>query len=138
MKKKRKKMKMRRDSLHSSELVCKATVVRIRTPEGKAFLIIDEDPKTSNPIRFDLQLGKSGTALRSWSYAMGRMLTLSVLHGATIEDVITELSNVTTDKYSGGVRSGIDGLVKGLMRYQSDRLVGLTAYLDNVPSFGGI
>ena len=122
----------------NGELVCKATVVKIRTPDGKAFLIIDEDPETSNPIRFDLQLGKSGTSLRSWSYAMGRMLTLSVKNGATIEDVITELSNVTTDKYSGGVRSGIDGLVKGLMRYQSDKFINLTSYLDNVPSFGGM
>jgi len=129
---------MRRDSLLSGDLVCKAIVVKLTTPEGKAFLIIDEDPVSSNPTRFDLQLGKSGTALRSWSYAMGRMLTLSVKNGATIEDVITELSNVTTDKYSGGVRSGIDGLVKGLMRYQSDRFVSLTNYLDDVPSFGGI
>ena len=130
-------MTTRRDSL-LSELICKATVVRITTPEGKAFLIIDEDPETNNPIRFDLQLGKSGTALRSWAYAMGRMLTLSIGHGATIEDVITELSNVTTDKYSGGVRSGIDGLVKGLMRYQSDRFISLTSYLDDMPSFGGM
>ena len=130
---------MRRDSLlDCGELIYNAVVVKIVTPEGTAFLIINEDPDSGQPVGFDLQFGKSGMTIRAWAFALSRTMTLAVSHGASIEDLIQELSNITSDQInSNGIRSGVDGVVRGLIRYQSDSFVTLTGYLDNVPSFGG-
>ena len=123
------------------EKIWNAIVIKVITPDGTAILIINEDDK-NNPQSFDLMIGKAGSSIRAWAYALGKALTLAVEHGATIEEIISDLSNTHSDRvtYSNGmiVRSGIDGLVKALMKYQSDRFIKMTGYLSDVPSFGGI
>ncbi len=123
------------------EKIWNAVVVKIKTPDGTAILIINEDDKHCVKS-FDLMLGKAGSSVRAWSYALAKMLTLAMENGATVEDIISELSNTHSDRvsYDNGVaiRSGIDGLVKGLMKYQSNKFISMTSYLSDVPSFGGI
>lgn len=99
-------------------------VVRVPTPDGTLFLIVDEDA-SGRPCMIRFEIGKVGSALRAWTEAVGRLITLSLSKGATLEDVITEVSNITSDRiaYAGRVpiRSGPDGLAYGLVKYKGHK-----------------
>ena len=122
------------------EKVFDCVVIKIKTPEGNAILIINELDGCAREL--NLMIGKAGSGIRAWSFAIGKALTLAMKHGASIEDIIGELSNIHSDRaaYSGGslIKSGVDGLVKGLMKYQSDKFIHQTTHLSDMPSFGGM
>ena len=99
-------------------------VIRVATPDGTLFLIVDEDT-SGKPVDIRMEIGKAGTAIRAWSEAAGKLLTLAINKGVTLEEVITEISNITSDRlvYHGRVpiRSGPDGLAYGLVRYKGHK-----------------
>ena len=101
--------------------VCECSVVKIATPDGTMFVTIIEE--NNKPIGFRLEIGKSGSTLRTWCDAVGQLATLSIQAGIPLEDIISELSNLSSDKLTitenqVPIRSGPDGFVVALMRYR--------------------
>jgi hypothetical protein len=98
-------------------------VTRIKTPNGVMFLTVVED-NHGNPIRIIIQIGKTGTGIRAWADATGRLINLLLERGAGIEEVITQLSNIHSsdlvfaDNSLLPVKSGPDALVKALLIYK--------------------
>lgn len=52
-----------------------------------------------------MHLGKAGAPIAAWSEALASMMTLALAHGATIRDLIVQLSSLVTDR----IRSRPDG-----------------------------
>lgn len=104
--------------------VCECAVIKVVTPDGTLFVTVLEEH--GKPIAFRLEIGKAGSTLRAWCDALGASTTLALQHGVTIEDIITELSNISSDKLTYTeqqvpVRSGPDGFVVALMRYRQSK-----------------
>lgn len=104
--------------------VCECIVLKVPTPDGTLFVTVLEE--NNKPIAFRLEIGKSGSTLRAWCDATALMSTLSLQKGATLDEIITELSNISSDKISFTdtqvpVRSGPDGFVLALMRYRQSK-----------------
>jgi hypothetical protein len=104
--------------------VCNCSVIEVTTPDGTMFVTILE--LNNKPIGFRLEIGKSGSTLRAWCEAVGQLATLAIQAGISLDDIITELSNLSSDKlvFTGKqvpVRSGPDGFVVALMRYRQSK-----------------
>lgn len=108
----------------ANEKVWQSNVVRILTPDGTIFVLIDEDAK-GNPEQIRVQIGKAGSALAAWTFAFSQLLTMSLQHGVTIEDVIGVLSNTNSDKLvynrTTPIKSGPAGVVQALMSYNAEK-----------------
>lgn len=98
-----------------------SVVIRVPTPDGTMFLMIDED-ESGKPVMIRLEIGKVGSALRAWTDVTGRLITLAIANGATLEDIVTEISNITSDRLVYNrripIRSGPDGIAYGIMQYK--------------------
>lgn len=100
--------------------------IRSRTPDGTMFVNIMEDNETGKPCEIQIIIGKAGTNLRAWTDSVSRLVTMVLKCGGTLEDIITELSNTTSDKLiiddsQVPVRSGPDGFVMALMKYKGHK-----------------
>lgn len=94
--------------------------IRIRSPSGTMFLVVNEvDEKIDN---VQLYIGKTGSILYAYVNSVADLINLALSSGASIEDVITVLSNQTSDKISYHenvvIRSDVDAIVYGLLRYK--------------------
>lgn len=94
----------------------------VDSPEGTVNVVIAE--QSPGKIGFiHIFVGKSGSAVRSLTDALARMVTFA-LENKALTDVIAELSNITTDKarYTKGgvtVRSIPEALYVALLRYRN-------------------
>lgn len=107
-------------------------VIETKTPDGTLFTTINE--LNNKPDNFQLQIGKAGSTLRAWTDAVATLATLAIQHGATIEDIITAISNFSSDRvaFTQGttpIRSGPGGFVHALMRYKAERWKTMQAVL---------
>lgn len=105
---------------------------RVTTPEGEMFVTVIED-SASKVTAIDIKIGKAGSALVAWTHSFARILTLAIEKGASVEDLIVELSGQTSDKLrtlTNGViiRSGPEAVSYALMRYQKEKYRNI--YLD--------
>lgn len=118
-----------------NEMKWKSNVIRKLTPDGTLFVIIDEDAE-GNPAQIRVQIGKAGSGLAAWTFAFSQLLTLAMQHGATIEDVITVLSNTNSDRLvydrNTPIKSGPAGVVQALLSYNVAKAVEL-----NMPELNG-
>lgn len=106
----------------SNQNIFKSVTYQIYTPDGTMYVNLLDD-KSDKLVGIDIQVGKAGGALRAWAHCFGRMLTMLIEHGTTIEEIITELSSQTSDKtrMNGNgisVRSGPEGVYYALMMYK--------------------
>lgn len=96
-----------------------STTIRVRTPDGTMFVHIMEQQEA--PRHVLINIGKSGHSLQAWADALARVVSLALRSGLTLQSIITEVSNITTERgtYSSGinVRSGPDGLAHALLQY---------------------
>lgn len=123
-----------------------SAVVAVDSPEGgQMFVTIIED-NNGKPFEFMMHIGKAGSALNAWCSALASMANIVIANGGTIEDIITGLSNITSDRiaYVSGdvpVRSGPDAFVLALVKYQrnrADRIKKQMKYRNRRgPRFGG-
>ena len=101
-----------------------SSTYRIYTPDGTMFVNMIED-NNRRIIAIDIQVGKAGGALRAWAHCFGRILTMAIEHGASIEEIATELSSQTSDKsktYNGiRVGSGPEGVYVAIMLHKNSR-----------------
>jgi len=99
----------------------KSVSIKVNTPDGKMFVVIAEE--NGVPKEILIYIGKAGYALSAWCEALQRIVALALKSGVDIHTIITEISNLRSDKsvMSNGlvVRSGPEGLVVALLRYLS-------------------
>lgn len=98
---------------------------QIHTPDGLMFVNLMED-NNGRLCAIDIKIGKAGTSLRAWAHCFGRLITMSLEHGASINEIVEELSSQTSDRqqtYTNGirVRSGPEGVYNALMMYKDDK-----------------
>jgi hypothetical protein len=109
-------------------------VIRMPSPDGTLFVTVMENDQ-GKPCEIHLQIGKSGSALRAWTHATSELLTVALQSGATMEEIITRISGVTSDRMvynrTTPVRSGPDALIKALMVYKGHKYDELNATLGS-------
>jgi hypothetical protein len=94
------------------------------TPEGTAFITVVED-KPGEIVHVDFQIGKSGTTVRTYTYAMAQLVTFLFEKGCTIKEVIDRLTDIASDRAprltAGGSynRSGAEALASALRQYEN-------------------
>lgn len=109
---------------------------RVRTPDGTMFVIVMDD-ESGKPVGVHINIGKAGLPLSAWANATAALVTRMLDAGIGINDIITELSELTSEKsvLSGDgnvpIRSGPDGLCFALMQYRKSK------YRELVETLGG-
>lgn len=106
---------------------------QVTTPDGVMFVEIMEDDK--KPVGFHISIGKSGHAISAWAAALAGVMSLALDYGASINELIKELSSLTTDKIrimKDGVeiRSGPEGVCVALFDYRRQKFSELTEILS--------
>lgn len=105
--------------------------IGVNTPDGKMFVAIIEDE--GKPVGINIYIGKAGAAIAAWAEGMSNMATLAMSNGASINDLISELSNQTSSKAvkdrrsQNNIRSGLEGVVYALLKYRRERYKQLIA-----------
>lgn len=99
-------------------------VIRVRTPDGTLFAIVIENADgTINSFQFTI--GKAGNAVTAWATALAGIMTLAVKNGVTLEQLMSELSGITSEREARSVgstcRSGPEGVWMALVRYKRSR-----------------
>lgn len=93
--------------------------IQVNTPEGQMFVFINEHQ--DKLVSIYITIGKSGSGLSAWCYAVSQLMTGLIERGASINDLIVMLSNITSDRstYSDRrqVKSSVDGVVYALHRH---------------------
>jgi hypothetical protein len=95
----------------------------VKTPDGTMFVHVLEDE--GRPVGLMVNLGKAGSAISAWAQATSALATLALEKGAGINELIQELSGLSSDrppsKYANGVtiRSALDGIAYALMQYKN-------------------
>lgn len=99
--------------------------IKTHTPDGTLFTTIVEE--LDAPRQVLLNIGKSGHSLQAWADALARVITLALRSGLTLNSIIAEISNISTERrsFSNGttVRSGPEGLAHALLKYVSAKYV---------------
>lgn len=116
-------------SLTRSEVLDSYTA-RIETPDGTMFVTIIENQ--NKPIEVKVMIGKTGYSVFAWAEALAGVISLCLSSGVQIQQIIQEISNITTDKVrlssTSSVRSGPEGVALGMMKYmQRDFFNGNTS-----------
>lgn len=107
-------------------------VIRVRTPNGTLFaIIVENEDKSIHSFQFTI--GKAGTDVTAWACAMAEMMTLCIKKGATLEELIETLSNITSSREARSIdsncRSGPEGLWMALVRYKRSKFEELNKLL---------
>lgn len=105
--------------------VANGKAIKVRTPNATLYVVIAED-EHKNPCMIQIHAGKSGSGLAAWAYGLAEMINLHLENDGSIEDIITKLSNTTSDQvsFTDGkfkIRSDVDGIVYALLRYKYER-----------------
>lgn len=102
----------------------KSVTYKVDIPEGALYFQVLEN-NNGEPIGFDIHLGKAGSMIMAWAKSLARMMTIAIEHGATLEDLMQELSSQNSDKIRRrtdgvNIRSGPDGICYALHQYRSE------------------
>lgn len=97
--------------------------VMVETPDGTMWVTIIE--RDGNPVQVLISIGKAGSALMAWAFAMERMITRLLEH-ESIYTIIEEVSGITSEKLKvnrrGGVcRSGPEGIAQAFLDYRKEK-----------------
>jgi hypothetical protein len=84
------RMMTRMRMLHNNESVS-MFAFRWSTPDGNATIFVTE----TNPISVSITIGKAGTSVAGWAYALAELVNLA-LKNSSIDEVIDILTNITT------------------------------------------
>jgi hypothetical protein len=105
-----------------SNAVYPSELIRSRTPDGTLYLLVMEKPDNSGIEGFQITIGKAGSPLAAWASAVASLMTLALKKGATLEEILTLLSGITSDGKPRTIdttaRSGPEGVWQALMRYR--------------------
>lgn len=101
--------------------VFESEIIRVKTPDGTLFLLVMEN-KDKSVAGFKITIGKAGAPLAAWASALAEMMNLAIAKGATVEDLLSVLSGITSDRSVRSInsvcRSGPEGVWQALVRYR--------------------
>ena len=101
--------------------VFESEVIRAKTPDGTLYLMVMQN-KDKSIAGFNIAIGKAGAPLAAWTFAVTALMNLAVQKGATIEDLLETLSNITSDRVARSAtsvcRSGPEGVWQALVKYR--------------------
>lgn len=97
----------------------------IESPDGNITVIVAEG-HNGKPCAIFIHVGKTGSQIAAWADAAARSVTRAFDNGATLENVIEDFSNISTDKYrinSSGYkcRSAVEAVAIALLRYRDHK-----------------
>jgi len=98
--------------------------IRVRVPEGTMFVTVVEDI-SGRPIQLLINIGKAGSSLAAWTYAVGRMCTVMFENGFGVNDLIDEFATISSDKAvpqedgEEAIHSGPAGIAVALVKYRA-------------------
>lgn len=122
---------MNRNDLVKPISVMENMTIEVDTPDGTLFFTIMEE--NGMPVRVSSQFGKAGTSLAAWAGALDAVVNLALSVGAGLDDIISTLSNINSDRRrpSRGipVTSGPNGVVVALMEYKREKYKDITKVL---------
>lgn len=98
-----------------------SVVIKVSTPEGTMFVTVAEKNNAVHHVH--VHIGKAGSSLSAWADALVRVITLALHSDISLERVIAEVSNITSDRPPrlSNVRSGPEGIAAALHKYQQDK-----------------
>jgi len=122
--------------------VVRGFTYRINTNQGRLFVTVNEDER--GPLEVFLQgVGKSGSFTSSYIESIGRLVSMSLRSGISMEEVIDQLQGIRAGQPTmnpGGVfvYSVPDGVAKVLKRYLSDRQAQLKMFSNGSAAVSSI
>lgn len=108
--------------MHLADNVYDHVSFNTRTPDGTAnIIIVENEPGKIYKIFFTI--GKAGSSLNAWAFALCELVVDSLNRGADINDMISLLSDITSsrpiyDKDGIACRSGPEALYQALFKYR--------------------
>jgi hypothetical protein len=101
--------------------VLSSYVHRAESPDGTVFTTIIEN-REGRPVEVLIQIGKTGTQMRSWSEALANAISVALRAGVELQNVIPVISGITTDRvrrFGDGIiiRSGPEAVAYALIKY---------------------
>ena len=100
-----------------------SVTVKVESPDGTLYVTILED-SNNEPCMIHISGGKNGASLYAWAKALADSLTTSLNHGATISELIQDLSSQTSHRSAGfnvKLRSGPEAVAQALIDYSRMR-----------------
>lgn len=115
------KLMRRRGELPMTSTLVDTAAIRVETPDGTMFVLVDEDVTTQKPIAIRINIGKAGSPLMAWASAAAELVTLLLESGIDAHKILEKLTDIHSDKlaHSSGIPiySGPDGLANALLLY---------------------
>ena len=101
--------------------VFESEVIRAKTPDGTLYLLVMEN-KDKSIAGFKISIGKAGAPVAAWASALAEVMNLAIQKGATVEDLMSTLSGITSDRVArsatSNCRSGPEGVWQALVKYR--------------------
>ena len=96
--------------------------IRVPTPDGTAFVHVIEG-ENGKPVHIIVNIGKAGVSVAAWAEAEGRLCTMLLNKGVSLNELIDELSAITSEKVkimsdNSRIRSGPEGIAVALIKYR--------------------
>ncbi len=107
--------------------------IRVPTPDGTAFVHIIEN-REGKPAHVIINIGKAGVSVSAWAEAVARLCTMLLEKGTGINDLIDELSAITSEKVkvmqdNSKIRSGPEGIAVAFIKYRQGKFQELKSAL---------
>lgn len=113
--------------------ILNSVVSKVRSPDGTVFVNVME--RGGEPDTVIINIGKAGAPVAAWAQALGSMISCSLQNGVKLEQILTELSSLTSDaaprSLTTPVRSGPEGVYVGLLYYRRSRFEDMKKELEN-------
>ena len=91
---------------------------RRKTGCGNVYVTINEDEDTQSLVECLITIGKSGGCARSWGEALGRLISMNLRLGGSIDEIIKQLQGIGCHKPHLETLSCPDGIAKILIGRQ--------------------
>jgi hypothetical protein len=90
-------------NLYPSSLSVSNYSFRWTTPDGVATIFVIE----TEPLTISITIGKAGTSIAGWAYALSELTNLALTHHS-IEEVINILQDITTHQSVTNIATGVE------------------------------
>jgi ribonucleoside-diphosphate reductase alpha chain len=119
--------------------VLRGTTRRLPSPLGDLYVTVNED-ENGKPFEVFATLGKAGGAAMADVEAIGRLISLALRSGITLQDIYTQLRGISCDRAVGigpnKVLSVPDAIAQALVQHEREK-EGVQQELIPGPSYGG-
>jgi len=98
------------------------TTKKVKTHHGNIFVTVNKRVDDNYPYEVFAELGKNGGVVKSYSEALGRMISLGLQSGIPVDLITEQMEGITDEVYfdgqkGGKVNSGPDGIAQVMNEY---------------------